>query len=310
MPTKMSAVSVDLDEIDTYRRLHGLPTREQGGSSAVYDLALDRMVRFARDQRLELSLFAVGRDLRREASAERLAALSRAGHPVENHSQSHRHDLARASRAVMVAEVDEAQDVIEQVTGRRPRGFRAPGYAISDTLLEVLEQRGYSFDASVFACPPYFLAKTLAMASIRLRGRRSRAVLDTPRVMLAPRLPYRPARPWWRPGGAGLLELPIAVTRRLRLPLIGTSVTMAGPRGARALARGCADAPLVSFGLHGIDFLDASDGLEDLLGHQPDVNISSSRKLACLAAAIFELRRCGYRFVTLAEAAEELGAQG
>jgi len=298
-------VSVDLDEIDTYRSLHGLAVRELG-AHAVYDLALERMARFARDQRINLSLFAVGRDLSRPASAERLSELSAAGHPIENHSYSHRYDLARASSVEIAAEVGQAQDIIEGVAGRRPRGFRAPGYAISDTLLDVLEQHGLDFDASVFACPPYYLAKTLAMLSIRLRGRRTIAQLDTPRVMLAPRLPYHPARPWWRRGGTGLLEIPMTVTRWTRLPLIGTALTLAGPRGARALARGCVDAPLVSLELHGIDFLDASDGLEDLVGHQPDVRIAHTRKLACLAAALFELRRHGFRFVTLAEAVDQL----
>ena len=100
----------------------------------------------------------------------------------------------------------------------------------------------------------------------------------------------------------------MAVTRWGRLPFIGTSVTLGGARVGRWLARGCVDLPLVSFELHGIDWLDVNDGLGDLARHQPDLRVSVDRKQAALAAAIGELRRAGARFVTLADAADELGS--
>jgi hypothetical protein len=81
---------------------------------------------------------------------------------------------------------------------------------------------------------------------------------------------------------------------------------LAGPRGARLLARGCVDASLVNLELHGIDFLDAGDGLADLVADQPDVGVAKARKLTALVAAVDELRRLDCRFVTLSQAAQEL----
>ena len=70
--------------------------------------------------------------------------------------------------------------------------------------------------------------------------------------------------------------------------------------GSRACALG---EPLVNLELHGIDVLDAADGLEALRPYQRDVRVPLERKLDALRAAIAELREAGYSFVTLREGA-------
>src|SRR5262249_5460157 len=152
-----------------------------------------------------------------------------------------------------------------------------------------LTELGVAYDSSVFPCPPYYGAKALAMLGIRLRGRRSRSILDTPRVLGAPTRPYRVGTPYWKRGG-GLLELPIQVTRGARLPVIGTARTLAGPSRARLLARMCVGEPLVNLELHGIDVLDANDGLADLAPHQPDVAVPLARKLEVLGGVVDVLK--------------------
>jgi peptidoglycan-N-acetylglucosamine deacetylase len=172
-------------------------------------------------------------------------------------------------------------------------------------VFSVLEELGVLYDSSVFPCPPYWAAKVAALGLIALRGRQSRSIVDTPAVLTAPTRPYRIGRPYWR-RGKGLVELPVQVTRGPRLPFFGTSVTLGGPRLARHLARACAGEPLVNLELHGIDVLDASDGLETLRPHQPDVRVPRARKVDALRAAVEELRAAGHAFVTLSEAARTL----
>jgi hypothetical protein len=143
---------------------------------------------------------------------------------------------------------------------------------------------------------------------MRLVRRRSRSIVDDPRVLTAPADPYRVGRPYWRRGG-GVLELPIGVTRLARLPYIGTSVVLAGALGARLLTRAMVGRPLVSLELHGIDLADAeADGLGFLAPHQPDLRRPLYAKEGALRAAIAALREAGYRFVTLREAARAHGA--
>jgi hypothetical protein len=70
----------------------------------------------------------------------------------------------------------------------------------------------------------------------------------------------------------------------------------------------CIGEPLVNLELHGIDVLDVTDGLEALRPHQLDVRIPYARKIDAILAAAEELRRAGYTFVTMREAAAAFGA--
>ena len=300
---RLAAVSVDLDEIPCYAAIYGIePPRES--AHAIYDHALDRLLRVFDDERVRATFFAIGSDLGRAENAIALRAASNAGHEVASHSMSHLYDLVRRDRATIEREIDEAHDAIERAVGKAPVGFRAPGYTISDTVFDVLESRGYEYDSSVFPCPPYYAAKAAAIGAIAARGRTSRSIVDDPRVLAAPADPYRVGRPYWH-HGRGLRELPIGVTRGARLPYIGTTVVMAGERGARLLTRGIVGRPVVSLELHGIDLSDAeADGLEWLRPHQQDLKRTAKEKEAALRAALGALRDAGYRFVTCAQAAD------
>jgi peptidoglycan/xylan/chitin deacetylase (PgdA/CDA1 family) len=313
---KLAAVSVDLDEIDNYAAIHGL---DAGGAAAVtlspdalrsvYRRALPRLVRLFRELRVPCTYFAVGRDLVHADNAAALRSLSHAGDEIANHSLSHLYDLTRKPRARQHAEVRGGADAIEQAVGKRPAGFRAPGYTMTTQLADVLTQEGVQYDSSVFPCPAYYAAKTAAIGAIRARGRRSHSIVDDPRVLLASPNPYRMGSSY-RARGRGLVELPIGVTSSYtgRLPFIGTSVVLAGPRGARLMALAASGRPLVNLELHGIDLADAEDdGLAGLMSHQPDLRKSLEAKRSALISAIETLRSRGYSFVTLAEAARRLG---
>jgi hypothetical protein len=303
---RLAAVSVDLDEIHHYFAIHGL-SAPGGSGTLVYDLAVDRLRGLADAGRFPLTLFAIGRDLERNASRDRLQAAALDGHEIANHSLDHRYDLVRLGREEIARQVQGGAAAIEAACGTRPMGFRAPGYTITDEVFDVLSELGVSYDSSVFPCPAYWMAKTAAIGLISLRGRESHSIVDTPSVLRAPTQPYRAGTPYWK-NGQGILEIPVQVTRGLRLPFIGTSVTLAGPSRARWLAKMCVGEPLVNLELHGIDVLDAADGLEGLRPHQPDVKVPHQRKTESILAAVEELRRAGYTFVTMKEAASAFGA--
>lgn len=290
---KLAALSVDLDGIGEYRALHGLPERA-AAAHAAYDVALGRALAFAEDHGLPLTLFAIGRDLSRERSAEALRAAASSGHLVENHSLDHRYDLTALSADDIAAQIDGGAQAILSVVDRRPRGFRAPGYLCNARVFSALDSCGVSWDSSAFPAPAYAAAKLATITWIKLRQRRSRAMDEAPALAVSAD-PHRPA-------GHGFVELPIAVTRRLRLPVIGTVMSLLGPRGAGWLMRGCLGRPLVNVELHAIDFLDAKDGLDDLAPHQADVRVPLAHKLAAFTAAVDVLRRADHRFVTLDEA--------
>lgn len=303
---RLCAVSVDLDEIDCYASIHGLPAPDPAGAHAVYASAVPRFEALFDALTVRATFFAIGRDLDAGVASDAVARLQRAGHEIGNHTQNHRYDLTRLPAGEMMREVELGMDAIERATGTRPPGFRAPGYLVNDALFDALQALGARYDSSVFPCPAYYGAKSAALAAIALRRRASHSIMGDPRVLLAPADPYRVGRPYYREG-TGLLELPIGVTRgtSARLPYIGTSLVVGGEATARWLTQRIVGRPLVNLELHGIDLCDAEqDGLAWLRPHQPDLRHALDDKRRALEAAIWALRGAGYSFVTLADAAE------
>ena len=302
MSDRIAAVSIDLDEVACYAEVHGLPAPTDREAHVVYDRCLPRLQAVLADLDIRATFFAIGRDLERETNRDAVRRLKLAGHEVANHSYEHRYDLTKRPLERILDDIERGATIIEECCGERPVGFRAPGYTVSDSVFEALARAKVLYDSSVFPCPSYYLAKMAALGWMSARGRRSQSILDSPAVLLAPKLPYRIGRPYWR-GGRGIVELPIGVTRWM-LPYIGTSLVACGANGARRLTAQIVGRPFVNLELHGIDVADPfDDHLEGLARHQPDLRRRSAEKLEALVAALDALRQGGYRFITLHEAA-------
>src|SRR6185312_12948738 len=224
LPQRKVAVSVDLDAVACYYRIHALGEPPGGPARhAILRRCLPRFAELFARHDLRATFFVVGADLEEDGQGwALLRELARAGHELANHTHTHRYDFARLPPAAMAEEIDRAHAAVGDCAGAAPLGFRAPGYAINREALELLRARGYRYDSSVFPSAAYYGAKALVMAAMRATGRPSGSFLDDPRVLMAPRHPYRPAPSApYRQGGDGLLELPMAVTPLARLHVIG-----------------------------------------------------------------------------------------
>src|SRR5262249_10553546 len=127
------------------------------------------------------------------------------GHEVACHGVDHR-PLWGLDAGTFADQLDELRRLVERVLGRFPvTGYRAPSFSLDRTTawaLDVLRDRGYAYDSSIFP------------ARVKLYG-----VPDAPVHI------YRPARDDLArhdPGGA-LVEFPVAVGAAgpLRLPVAG-----------------------------------------------------------------------------------------
>jgi peptidoglycan/xylan/chitin deacetylase (PgdA/CDA1 family) len=301
-------VSVDLDALACYYRIHALPgAPPEPARFAILRRCLPRFAELFARHGVRATFFVVGSDLEDDGEGRAaLAALARAGHELASHTHTHPYDFVRLGAARVADEIDRAHAAIAACAGAPPVGFRAPGYEISADAIEALQARGYRYDSSVFPSLAYYGAKAAVMGAMRVTGRKSGSVLGNPRVLLAPRVPYRPAAGSpYRAGGDGILELPIAVTGVARLPVIGTSLIVA-PAWLRArMVVAALRAPLFNLELHGIDLCDAvaDDVPAALVARQPDLRRPLARKLAALDETLSFARASGARFATLAEAA-------
>ena len=308
MSVRLASISIDLDDVARYAAIHGVDGPTGTSAHAVYDHCVPRLTAWLDDESIRATFFAIGEDLARQENRATIGRLHQAGHEIGNHSHHHHYDLTRRTAANIIEEVQRGAELIEKACGKRPIGFRAPGYVVSDTLFGALEASGVQYDSSVFPCASYYAAKAAALAAIKIRGRTSASILDNPSVLRAPREPYRVGRPYWRRGD-GVLELPIGVTP-LQLPFIGTSLVLGGARIAERLTKQMLGREWIHLELHGFDAADAAeDELDTLEPHRADLKRTAVDKLRALRAAARVIRDAGYQWVTLEEAASRFTNQ-
>ena len=307
------SVSIDVDPIPCYYRIHALGPAPAALRSRILCASLPRFASILASRDIKATFFIVAEDIDTEALGDDASAmravlreLVAAGHEIANHSYSHPYDLATLDDARVGEEVGRAHALLSELVGQPITGFRAPGYDVSPAILRALIEHGYRYDSSIFPAPGYYAAKALVMAALRVAGRPSGAVMTNPRALLAPIDPYQPdvAAPWQR-GRSGLMELPIAVTRRTRTPVIGTNLLLAPLSLRRHWLTSMARREFFNFELHGIDLCGAEeDGLPaELVARQPDLRVGLERKMEALAEVLDDIAGRGLRFATLVEMA-------
>jgi peptidoglycan-N-acetylglucosamine deacetylase len=268
------SVSVDLDGLACYAAIHGVGAQlDDRALRAVPEVAVQRFCELFAALRMPATFFVVGREAGIAPQALRRAAAE--GHEIGSHSFAHDYALSRLPRASISADLVAAERAIEEATGKKPRGFRAPGYTLSSALLDAVRERGYAYDSSLLPSPPYYLAKAAALGVYALRRRSSESILGGMAQLFARRSAHR---------RAGVRELPVATMPLLRAPVIGTSVLL-----WPALARAGFAGGHLNLELHGIDALDDSDVPPAIARAQPGVRTKASRKLGRLRAVLQSL---------------------
>lgn len=148
----IASISLDLDNQWSYMKTHGDAGWETFPS--YLPLVVPRVLNLLKEIDLKITFFVVGQDAERSENAEALRSIADAGHEIGNHSFHHEPWLHLYSRDEIVHEFERSEKAIEGVTGQRTLGFRGPGFSYSETVLQVLAERGYLYDASTF---PTFL---------------------------------------------------------------------------------------------------------------------------------------------------------
>ncbi len=309
---RVCSVSVDLDPLSCYYGIHGLGTPAGPLADVVLRRALPRFAELFERRGIQATFFVVGSDVEGDPSGRaQLAKLAHGGHELGNHSYSHLYEMARLDRERIDAEVWRAHEVIAKVAGEAPVGFRAPGYDVSRTLLDVLMARGYRYDSSIFPSWPYYLAKAGVMGAMALVGKKSRSVLGDPRALMAPVEPYRPGNSPFSRGQSTLVELPITVSPGFRLPTIGTYLLTAPTLVRSRLLESLRGRSFFNLELHGIDLIGADeDGIpSSLVAKQHDLRATLTHKKRALEATLDRLA-LDFRFAPLRDVAAEVQREG
>lgn len=254
------SVSVDLDGLGCYAAIHGLAPLDDRWLRTVPDVAVPRFLELFSELSVPATFFVIG------SEAQLYARLPPEPHEIASHSFAHDYAMSRWPRERILEDLARCEEAL----GRRPAGFRAPGYTLSPALLDAVRERGYLYDSSLLPSPPYYAAKAVAMAF----RPRSASILGGVGQLFAPRRPFMMR---------GVRELPIATMPLTRFPIIGTSV-LAAPWLARFAGRS-----FVNLELHAIDLLDATDCPPQLARLQPGLRMPVSEKLRRLRSVLEQL---------------------
>lgn len=154
----LASMSLDLDDQWSYMKVHG----DEGWE--LYPSYLHIVVPFVLDLLDELDIkitfFIVGQDAEIEKNQIILRTIIERGHEVGNHSFHHESWLKTYSKEKIEEEIIHSEEAILKATGHRTKCFRGPGFSWSNDLLEVLQKRNYTFDASIL---PTYISPLMRM---------------------------------------------------------------------------------------------------------------------------------------------------
>ena len=305
------SLSLDLDNKWTYMRTHG----DSGWASypSYLDIVIPRVLDLLERHDLKITFFIVGRDAELERNREALSRITAEGHEVGNHSYDHEPWFHRFDRDKVVNEIARAEELIERVTGRRPFGYRAPGYSLTRATLEVLAERGYTFDGSTF---PTFIGPLARAYYFMTADLDDAQKADRAELFGGMREGLRPLDPYaWSVAGGDIVEIPVTTLPIMRIPIHPSYVHYLAARSpllARTYFAAAMDVCRMtrtepSVLLHPLDFLGAEDAPE--LAFFPAMGCGAEHKMELMDALLGSLTR-RFQVVPMSEHASALAARG
>lgn len=285
-----ASISLDLDNLWSYLKTQGAPGWESFPS--YLDLVVPRILDVLDRCGQQITFFVVGQDATIESNRAALKSIANAGHEIANHSFMHEPWLHLYDRERLHQEIGDAEKMITAVTGQTTRGFRGPGFSTSPLVREVLADRGYDYDASIFpsALGPvarlfFFLNSKLSAEEKAQRKGLYGKFSDA----------FGSLNPFaW---DNGLIELPVTTMPLLRLP-VHTTYLMFLAQKSEALAKFYWNSAVTlcrlrrvapSLLLHPTDFLDVTDVPQ--MSFFPGMKLAAEKKIALVEHTVRSLQR-------------------
>lgn len=140
-------------DIDTDSFLHlaygdGMPDKVATTSWARYDeIAVPRILGIFRDYGIKQTFFYPAWCMERYPHL--VEAILKDGHEIAHHGYIHEHMNELPGHNAEVEWICRSIEVIERMTGQRPRGFRAPTYQFSRYTAPIIADQGFLYDASL-----------------------------------------------------------------------------------------------------------------------------------------------------------------
>lgn len=209
----VAALSVDLEyfsDLPAYPDDTPTPDADVGRSGVTW------LLKRFEERDVQSTFFVVSRIA--EATPNIIRRVADANQEIASHTHTHRH-LSELSPDERDAELTDSKEILETVSGASITGFRAPSFDTSSDHFSLLADAGYGYDSSFVPARP--IPGWYGGDCNRKRP--------------------HPVRAGTLSDGERLIEVPLGVMPRLKLPLSGAWLRFFGVRytiaGMRALAR-------------------------------------------------------------------------
>jgi len=308
MPKPIASLSLDLDNQWSYMKNHGAEGWEDHPS--YFEIIVPHILNLLEELKLKITFFVVGQDAVYDHNKPYIRLLAESGHNIANHSFKHETFLHLYSREELIEEINKSHEIIKAVSGKEPIGFRGPGFSWNETLMEILAENGYTYDASTFPTSIGPLARMYYFRTANLTKEEKKERKDLFGKFSDA---FRKLKPhfWKLQGDRRLLEIPVTTMPLFRTPIHMTYLMYLSSISIRLMLfyLNCAvylcrlTGTRPSFLLHPLDLIggDKVKGLDSF----PGMNISSTQKQIIFKKVMSVLKK-HFRLVTMEEHASTI----
>ncbi len=300
-------INIDLDTLnDDLREPSNNPNLLK---EITYQRVVPRFLNFLRSENLKATFFCIGQDVK--TFPEVIKSIDNDGHEIANHTMNHPKQFALLSMVDKEQEIALAEKEIERITGKRPEGFRAPGYTIDEDVFTILRKRQYSYDASLNNSLFYFILKSI-YKQLFIKNK-NYLVLQKLKHYASPAVPYIPrADAFWKKEEndekSSFIEIPIGKMKGIDLPFISAVLLCFHRFLPASLFYNLSRRPMINLQFHINEFTQESDiaGVEeDFILTKTYCSLPLEKRLTSFSSLLNWMKR-DYTLITLNEMAASL----
>lgn len=142
---KPSKVSLSFD-VDTISIWMGSPDATAFSRGEFGVVGTQRVLRLLKRHNILGTFFVPG--LTAKTYPRLIEEIVQEGHEIAHHG-NHHESPARLSREQERQVLEDGTKILEEITGKRPTGWRSPGWYVSENSVELLVEAGFSYDSSL-----------------------------------------------------------------------------------------------------------------------------------------------------------------
>ena len=245
----MIHIHVDVDNLWVYEQEYGITIHKN--KEYIYTQSLPVFLRLLKRSRSKATFMIIGKDLELPACRLFCKKAIAEGHEIANHTWDHLVSFGSVSYEEKKHQILKAHKKIAEVCGKKPVGFRGPGYYQDEEIVTILRKLCYTYDTSVL---PGFAQLLMSMYA-RVRGGENKdKSFGRSAYIFSPEQQHVICG--IKPNEI-LPELPISVLPFLRLPIHTTFAYVFGEKYQELILRYLKSKPTyIVYVFHAIDFID------------------------------------------------------